>query len=492
MSETQRVLPDISRFGTIAPAKWLEFGNRLRDIGLTDQYVARIRSGTFRSHEAEPILTWHLRRRREPAAYAYRMLSLRDPVSETEAAEALGSTIATDLCNVGLLFRPERGQVVSAFDLQLIKGLFILCDDLANSDNVVFGAGPGTRALCRAIPQRPAAGDALDLGCGAGTVALWAARYARRVLATDINPRALVFVEINAAINGISNVETRMSDLFEGVSGRSFHLITAQLPFVPDLGIATSARWRFGGPRGNELALRAISEMPPHLAADGRSLSVFLQPINSALDDPRREIERRSAEDMRTLLLLGPETDADAFSVRYAATELRRGMDEFDRAAVQMREHLSSCGIHALSPAICILQQAPPPGWVQTVQFADDLWRDVSASAIERLLASLELLRQPAGALLRARLRIVKGALTLESFHQDGEEKIYLAGPAGSLVRPLEITHSDWALLQSVHRAPNVGSALTSHEVEARAAALLTISRALRAGVFNVQAESAG
>jgi hypothetical protein len=126
------------------------------------------------------------------------------------------------------------------------------------------------------------------------------------------------------------------------------------------------------------------------------------------------------------------------------------------------------------------------------VQVAGDLWRDVSASAIERHFASVELLRQPPAALLRARLRILEGALLFEPFHQSGEDNVYFAGPAGSLVRPLRLTRSECALLQSVHRAPDVESALISHKGEAREAGLLTISGALRAGIFNVQAETPG
>ena len=82
-------------------------------------------------------------------------------------------------------------------------------------------------------------------------------RNARIVLATDINPRALAFVDVNAAINGVRDVRTTVSDLFDKVNG-SFDLITMQLPLVPNPATASPARYRYGASRGNELVLRAI------------------------------------------------------------------------------------------------------------------------------------------------------------------------------------------------------------------------------------------
>ena len=66
----------------------------------------------------------------------------------------------------------------------------------------------GTRVLLDHVPDPPATGTLLDLGCGLGPVALALADAAprARVLATDVNERALELTARNAAAAGHSGV----------------------------------------------------------------------------------------------------------------------------------------------------------------------------------------------------------------------------------------------------------------------------------------------
>lgn len=66
----------------------------------------------------------------------------------------------------------------------------------------------GTSVLLRHVPDPPAAGDLLDLGCGWGPLALTMALEApeARVWAVDVNERALDLVRSNAARLGLANV----------------------------------------------------------------------------------------------------------------------------------------------------------------------------------------------------------------------------------------------------------------------------------------------
>src|SRR4030081_1038241 len=73
---------------------------------------------------------------------------------------------------------------------------------------------------------------ALDLGTGCGYQAVLAARHAERVIATDVNPRALAFTSFNALLNGAPNVECRQGDRFAAVEGLTFDLIASNPPFV--------------------------------------------------------------------------------------------------------------------------------------------------------------------------------------------------------------------------------------------------------------------
>jgi 16S rRNA (guanine1207-N2)-methyltransferase len=66
----------------------------------------------------------------------------------------------------------------------------------------------GTRVLLREVPDPPADGALLDLGCGWGpiTLALALRSPAATVYAVDVNERALGLTAANAAANGLSNV----------------------------------------------------------------------------------------------------------------------------------------------------------------------------------------------------------------------------------------------------------------------------------------------
>ncbi len=61
--------------------------------------------------------------------------------------------------------------------------------------------------------------------------ALLAARHARTVVATDVNPRALEYATLGSRLNGIA-LDLRLGSLFEPVEGETFDLIVANPPFV--------------------------------------------------------------------------------------------------------------------------------------------------------------------------------------------------------------------------------------------------------------------
>lgn len=81
----------------------------------------------------------------------------------------------------------------------------------------VFSAGRldlGTRVLLREVPDPPATGDLLDLGCGWGPIALTLALRspAARVWAVDVNHRALDLVRRTAADLRLDNLRAVTPD----------------------------------------------------------------------------------------------------------------------------------------------------------------------------------------------------------------------------------------------------------------------------------------
>lgn len=114
-------------------------------------------------------------------------------------------------------------------------------------DAVFFG--PDTYRYLQLLRRmNPRAQRAVDVGCGSGAGGILIARNCGSVVLADINQQALRFAAINAAINGVENVEIVESDVLRGVQG-DYDLIVSNPPYLVD----DAARlYRDGGGRFGE------------------------------------------------------------------------------------------------------------------------------------------------------------------------------------------------------------------------------------------------
>ena len=165
----------------------------------------------------------------------------------------------------------EGNRVRSPLHLRYVRQLLLFSDYLGSGSEEVMGAGETTAILYGAARPTHRIGRALDLGCGAGTLALLLAADADFVLGTDINERAVQMSRLNAALNAIDNVEFRTGDTFEPVENQRFDLIVSQPPYYPHTGTDLQT-YLHGGPQGDEIARRMSAEMPIHLTPTGRGL----------------------------------------------------------------------------------------------------------------------------------------------------------------------------------------------------------------------------
>jgi len=112
---------------------------------------------------------------------------------------------------------------------------------------------------------------ALEIGCGAGAVALFLAqRFGADVLATDIAPEALAATRANAALNGVA-VRVQASDLFDAVSERGFDLVVFNVPLVDQAPVSVWDGGTLCDP-GGALLSRFAREVGDFLAAGGFAL----------------------------------------------------------------------------------------------------------------------------------------------------------------------------------------------------------------------------
>jgi len=154
------------------------------------------------------------------------------------------------------------------------------------SDAVFFG--PDTYRFVRAL--RHALSDfsigvrprIVDIGCGSGAggleLALLLAPHDPEIVLTDINPRALRFSRINAALNACPDVTTIESDLFAAVPGKA-DLIISNPPYLVD---PRGRLYRHGGGTlGFDLSLRIVEEGVDRLAPGG---NLFLYTGTAVVD----------------------------------------------------------------------------------------------------------------------------------------------------------------------------------------------------------------
>ena len=198
------------------------------------------------------------------------------------------------------------------------------------ADAVFFG--PDTYRFVRAIeaflatPSTATVSRAVDICCGAGPGALCIAqaRPAAEVLAVDINPRALEFTRINAALAGVNNVEAQYSDLMKNVDGQ-FDLIVANPPYMLD---ADSRAYRDGGGELGAGLSEAIVEASIGRLAPGGSLLLYTGVAMTAAGDPFLAYIERTLGDA-SLAWRYEEVDPDVFGEEL----LKPGYEQVERIA---------------------------------------------------------------------------------------------------------------------------------------------------------------
>ncbi|HPR42451.1 MAG TPA: methyltransferase [Candidatus Methanofastidiosa archaeon] len=137
----------------------------------------------------------------------------------------------------------------------------------------------------------------LEIGCGTGYVSITAALMGGVVSGVDINPAAVELSTANARRNGISDIEFRLSDMFENVEG-TYDTIIFNPPYLPSEEFSTGIYDRCwdGGREGCEVTERFIDGVMEHLSEKGK---VYL--VLSSLSNP--------SETMKRLDLMGLETE---------------------------------------------------------------------------------------------------------------------------------------------------------------------------------------
>ncbi|HET8615811.1 MAG TPA: class I SAM-dependent methyltransferase [Actinomycetales bacterium] len=230
----------------------------------------------------------------DPAAVLALLWLLGGPVARRRLDRALPRTTTDGLERLGLVRAAGTGaddEVLAAVDLRPIESdgaTWWLASDVGEMvaggplrHDHVLGLGGASTTLAAWTPREPV-GRALDVGTGSGVQALYLARHARRVTATDLSRRALAFARFNAALNARASgpfsgreLDLRHGSLWEPVAGEQFDLVVSNPPFVisPRTAVASGGapvyEYRDGGLVGDAVVAAMVGGLGTMLAPGG-------------------------------------------------------------------------------------------------------------------------------------------------------------------------------------------------------------------------------
>lgn len=215
----------------------------------------------------------------DPQATLIRLNLLQGEVSAAEARAALD---LKTLADAGVL-KVEGDRVRAVIDIRPYGSAddgasgWIVSDLNPGMNSVttptrpdyVLGVSPASTSLAQMTARTPI-DSALDLGTGCGVQALHLTRHARRVVGTDVNPRALQLARLTAALNHVE-IDLRDGSLYEPVEGERFDLIVTNPPYVmsPPTSDADRLTYREGTFQGDGLVEAVVRQAAPHLTAGG-------------------------------------------------------------------------------------------------------------------------------------------------------------------------------------------------------------------------------
>ncbi|HWU22630.1 MAG TPA: class I SAM-dependent methyltransferase [Nocardioides sp.] len=229
-------------------------------------------------NETTPALRRTLRDS-SPLATLIKLFLLQREVDRADAERALPGLV-DELAAAGFVAQ-SVGEVAARMDCRpyAVEGadLWVVSDLTPGLDGTptvvsgdyVLGISQASSSLAQ-LTLRHDVDSALDLGTGCGVQALHLADHADRVVATDVNQRALAMARFNAYLNEVDDkVDVRESSFFEGLQGERFDLIATNPPFVISPATGERLVYRDSGLPGDGVVEHIVRMAPQHLTEGG-------------------------------------------------------------------------------------------------------------------------------------------------------------------------------------------------------------------------------
>lgn len=488
-------LPPIAPLAALADATLSGWRERLAAARYVPELIAACESLVpFPIEQMRtPLVLRHLERRDDAAARLARLFSYDDCVPRAALEPALGGDLIDTLLGAGVL-AADGGALTAAFRVMPFEDLWLIEDRPEAGPDAVMGPGGTTGEVARLLPAC-IPGRVLDLGCGAGTLALVAARRgAAAVTGTDLNPRATALAAVNGRLNGIV-AEWLTGDLFAPVAGRRFDLVVSQPPYVMCPPDAEPVTFLHGGPTGDAIASRLLAGLGAHLAPGGLALVLVDFALGGApLHQRLRAMLGDPALDLCALVATGfaPAVQSAAYAMvadptlgaGYAAAA-RRYADHFERTGVRELRHV----------AVVVERPVPDSGTATlTVQIPVPALPRPAGRRIDDVMAALRCAARPDAVLLGARVAPSPWArfTTEQARPALDQEPVYrVRFESGALATDQEMSVASLLLLELLDQGPDVRSAAAAYaerigdrEEAARGPVLEFVRRGLGTGLL--------
>lgn len=259
---------------------------RLTDVGFTVERVQTLlgpeAQGALLRNETTPAE--RATRDGSPLATLVRLFSLQRPEPAAAVDAALPGQV-DDLVRRGVLAR-DGDAVRAVVDVRPYgdetHDWWVVCDLTPGLDTRPIEVGPehvlgiseASSSLAqltvpaRDVPHRRGTTRALDLGTGCGVQALHLAQGHDRVVATDVNPRALWAARLTAELNGV-DVDVRDGSFWEPVAGERFDTIATNPPFVVSPPTGDRLVYREGSLETDGVVRTVVAGAADHLVPGG-------------------------------------------------------------------------------------------------------------------------------------------------------------------------------------------------------------------------------
>jgi SAM-dependent methyltransferase len=369
-----------------------------------------------------PLVHSVLEARGDATGVITQLFMYQGTVTRPALEQALGSDLVAALERASWLACDDTG-VRTRVRVVPFFGVWIACDECPTHEEPVMGAGASTALLARAI-ELDGVTSLLDIGCGAGALALFAAkRGVPDVMGVDLDPRAVAYGRLNARLNELS-ASWGVGDLTAPAAGRRFDAVVAQPPFVTHPDGVEGTMYLHGGVRGDELTMRLLGELEHVLSDRGRAL-VFFESADPAAELRDRVRAAVPSDAFHVIVVFGAGHTPDRLAVAYAALTEPSLDERYGLLARRYRDHLTALGIANTRHLFCHAERVPTGGRTRpyTVVLEPPTLKGYDAAGFADLRRALEVVALDDESLLRCRIRPARGASIVHEQSLDDPER---------------------------------------------------------------------